>query len=134
MKALLKRGWHILLIAAGVILPALAALSDATGELGSMGKIGLILAAGIAVITQVPHVWNPPTSSVARRVFSALGTISTFATPVLTQLYTKLPPTTKGYVYLGLAAALLSSWRGAFGKSSAGAPPAAEAPSGEQQG
>jgi hypothetical protein len=121
----LKRCWHIILIAAAIVIPSIAAFSDSTNELGQWGGRGLIAIALIGVATQVSHMWKPPTSSVARRAFSILGTVSNVAAPTLAMVYTRLPTGTKTWLYVGTAAALMSSWKGAFG---AAAQPAPEAP------
>ena len=115
LKALAKRGWHLILIAAGVFIPLIAALSDSTGELGRYGGTGIVAIALIGVATTVSHTWHPPESSVYKRAFAIFGTLSNAASPLLTFMYTRLPSTTKGYLLLGTAAALAGSLKGAFG-------------------
>jgi len=130
LKKFLKRSWHIILISAGVLLPVLAAFSDAADELGVLGKIGIIGVSVIGVATTVSHAWKPPKSSVYRRVFAVLGTVANIASPTLAFIYTNLPSTTKGYLYVGAASALMGSWKSAFGPATDTQPTPDETPPG----
>jgi len=121
----LKRVWHIALIAVGLAIPTIAALSDSTGELGKYGGAGMVAIALIGVAVNVKHSWNPPESAVYKRWLSMLGTAANVAAPILMFLYTRMPATTKGYAFIGTAAALAASWKGAF------APQLALAPAGQ---
>ena len=128
MKSVVKRLWHICLLAAGIVIPIVAALQDAAGELGQLGKYGIVAVGLIAVATNVSHAWKPPASSIYRRVFAVVGTVTGFAGPVLAAIYTKIPSTTKGYLFIGTVAALMASLKGVLGSSAAGAQPEAAQP------
>lgn len=128
MKALLKRLWHLALVGAGLVIPTLAALSDNAHELGRYGGPGLVGIAAIGVFVNVAHTWRPPESAAYKRWFSLLGTIANVVTPILVFVYTRMPQGTKGYLLIGTACALGSSWKGAFGSMGRGATPQAEQP------
>jgi hypothetical protein len=106
--------FHIILLVAGIAVPIIAALQDAADALGKLGKFGIIAAGIVSSITTVSHMWKPPASALAKRIFAIIGTGAGVLSPILTAVYSTLPAGTKSILFFSTAASLVGSAKTAF--------------------
>jgi hypothetical protein len=104
---------HIALVAASVLIPILVIVQDSYGgvQIGTLGSVGVIATGFLAVITHLSLLWKASEDEkiLAKKILVGLGVIASFVAPVLTSIYTSLPPTTKGFTFVGVIAGLFAS-------------------------
>jgi len=117
------RLFHVMLVLVGIALVGLpvAQAYFADVQLGSAISLGLVLSLAYATVVRVSNIWADGISNM-RRTFAIIGTIAGIAGPIVAAMATSLPNGSKGAIAAGFIAALLASWKAAFGNAGAASP------------